>query len=197
MSYYRVVSPDGGENIMMKRDSHREIFDTSGILIDTRNLELPFKIKMFAGSESGYDQYDPDFEGEYEQPSIDERLTDYYSESSLMSSVLVESLLDIGIDNLQVFPVEIRDADSEEILEKPYFLVNIVGVIACAKLNSSEHSPIGSGYYFHQLEIDENRVNGQLIFRLSESQFEIIVHEKVAKIINSGEFKGITAELCS
>lgn len=197
MTYYRIISPDEGKNIMMKRDSHREIFDTSGIAIDKNKIELPFKIKMFAGKESGYDQYDPDFEGEHVQPSIKERLKDYYSLSSLMTPALVNALRDVGVDNLQVFPVEIEDAFTGETLSFKYVLVNIVGIVSCAKLESSEHLPFGSGYYFHKLKIDEEKVKGLSMFRLAESHLEIIVDEKVAKVINSGEFMGIAAEPCN
>ena len=196
MKYYRIISPDEGKNIMMKRDSHREVYDTSGIAIDENKIELPFKIKMFAGEESGYDQYDPDFEGEYIQPSIEERLKDYYSLSSLMTPALIHALREVGVDNLQVFPVEIEDAFTGEVLNFKYTLVNIVGLVSCANLETSESEPFGSGYYFHKIKIDEEKVKGLSMFRLAESHLEIIVDEKVAKIINSEKFSGIAAELC-
>lgn len=197
MAYYRIISPDEGKNIMMKRDSHREIYHTSGVSIDEKKIELPFKIKMFAGEESGYDQYDPDFEGEYIQPSIEERLVDYYSESSVMTPALVNALRDAGVDNLQIFPVEIEDAFTGEVLNFKYALVNIIGLVSCVDLESSEHLPFGNGYYFHKIKIDEEKVKGLSMFRLAESHLEIIVNEKVAKVINSGKFTGITAEPCN
>ena len=197
MTFYRLTSPDGGENIMMDRDSHEDIFDTSGKLIDTTNLDLPFKIQMHAGDEYGYDQYNPFFEGEIKELSITERLVDYYSLSSLMSDKLVNLLVESGVDNIQIFPIEIEDASTGEVLNFSYSLVNIVGLVSCAKMDESEHSPIGNSNYFHELQIDEKKTNGQLIFRLAESRFEVIVHEKIAKLINEGGFTGLVAVPCS
>lgn len=197
MPYYRIVTLDEGMNIMMKRDSHKGIFHTNGTSIKQTEIELPFKVKMYAGEEYGYDQYDPDFEGEFEELTIEERLADFYSESALMSPKLVDALKSVGVENIQVFPVEIKDAETEELVEVPYFFVNVVGVVACADLSASDSAPLGDGYYFHKLKINEKDTNDLLMFRLAESHLEIIVEEKVAKVINSGEFKGIEAVLCS
>lgn len=194
MTYYRIVSPDNGENILMKRVSQHEIFHTSGAYIDEKSVKLPFKVAMHAGKESGYDQYDPDFEGEARLVPIHERLLDYYRLSALMSPALVDALRKVGVDNLQTFPVYIEDAFTGEPLNREYLLVNVIGLISCACLDASDHSPIGDTFYFHKLSIDENKAKGLLMFRLAESPFEIIVEEKVAQVINSGEFTGITAE---
>ncbi|WP_103072683.1 imm11 family protein [Aquimarina sediminis] len=193
ITYYRIVSPDEGKNIMMTRDSNHEIFDDCGISIDENKIELPFKIKMLAGKECKYDRYTP----EYITPSIQERLNDYYSESSLMSPELVNALRSAGVGNLQTFPVDIKDTFTGEVLGVEYLLVHVAGLVSCADMGSSEHLSIGSKYYFHKLKIDQEKTKGLKMFRLAESHSEIIVEEKVANVINSGKFAGIAAEPCN
>ena len=197
MSYYRIVTPDEGMNIMMKRASHREFFHTNGTSIDATTLQMPLKIEMYAGKEYGYDQFDPDFDGDEVELTLDERLADFYSESALMSEKLTKSLLALGLDNLQVLPTEIIDAETNELLSLPYNLVNVVGVVSCADLDASDASPFGDGFYFHKLIINESKTNGMQIFRLAESHLELIVSESIANVINSGEFSGIAAIPCS
>jgi|GEM_PF-1840881 len=194
MTYYRLVSPDLGENIHMKRASHSDFHDTAGQFVKSNDIEPPFLVDMHAGEDSGYDQFDIDFVGEAEQVPVSERLKDFYTTAPLMSSALIQTLLDAGVDNLQLFPVVVRDAATGAVLEKQYQFFNIVGLISCANIEASEHAPIGSTFYFHDLVIDETKANGALMFRLAESPFEIIVAEQVAKAINNGGFKGITAE---
>ncbi len=194
MSYYHIVTPDNGENILMKRISHNEIHHTAGSIIDENSIELPFRVSMYAGKESGYDQYMPDFKGEAKLVPVSERLLDYYSASALMTPALVKMLRDTGVDNLQTFPVYIEDDFTGEPLDREYLFVNIIGLISCTSLDASEHNPIGESYYFHKLRIDESKIHGQLMFRLAESPFEVLVEEKVAQAINSSEFRGIVAE---
>jgi len=195
MKYFRITSPDNGENIMMSRSSDRKIFHTSGAFIDTKQITLPFQITMYAGEDAGYDQYDPDFEGEPEVLTLEDRLLDFYSESSLMTPKLIEALQQAGVQNIQLFPTEIKEHGSGKVLEKEYLLVNILGLVLCADIDNSDHDPIGETFYFHNLKLDESKTNELPIFRLAESPFEIIINEKVAEIINKGNFKGIGTEL--
>ena len=108
MKYFRMISPDTGDNIMMKRTSHREIHTTSGHPIDTVNLELPFELDIYVNSDYGYDQYDPFFTGEVKTKTLEERLHDYYSLPCTMTPNLVDSILSAGVENLQVFPTHIQ-----------------------------------------------------------------------------------------
>jgi len=152
---------------------------------------------MHADEDYGYDQYNPFFEGEIKELSIEERLVDYYSEASLMSEKLINVLVENGVNNIQIFPIELQDANTGDVVNFSYSLVNIVGLVSCARVDESKHSSIGDSNYFHELQIDETKTDGQLIFRLAESRFEVIVNEKIAKLINDGDFKGVVAKPCS
>lgn len=195
MSYYRLQMVDGGENIMLRMISHVGILHTSGARIDpdAPDFELPFRFEMDIG-EYGYDQFDPSFEGEVEQPPLEERLVDYYSNVCVMSPRLVSVLHAAGVDNLQVFPTLIRKTESGERIDRGFLFVNIVGTSACADIARSDASPLGASHYFHELVIDESRAGDLLLFRLAESSFEVIVHERVAAAIEGGDFRGVGLE---
>ncbi|MCB9061642.1 MAG: hypothetical protein H6622_08980 [Halobacteriovoraceae bacterium] len=194
MNYYRVISPDKGENIMMKRSSHRRIHTTSGQYIDPKELQLPFEIEMHVGEDYGYDQYDPFFEGEIPVLTLEERLNDYYHLPSIMTLELFKALKSAGANNLQAFPTKIINAKNDEILEKDYLFINIVGVLSCADLSASKKAAIGDSFYIHDLIIDKSKQINLPIFRLKESHFEIIVNETVSQAIREGNFSGIDIE---
>ncbi len=194
MKYFRIRTPDNGENVLMEENFPRVFFPTAGSFIDVSTLELPLEYLMHAGDEYGYDQFDPDFDGEIEELSIEDRLGDYYSECSLMTPKLIDVLRKAGVDNLQVFEAKVLDAKTGEEISVPFSFVNVLGLVSCANMDESEHSPLGSINYFHELVIDEERAKGALMFRLAESRFEVIVAEPVAEAINTGNLKGIVAD---
>ena len=197
MAFYRLVCPDKGENILMKRVSHRAVSSVGGEALSALPADAVFEIEMHAGEESGYDQFDPDFEGEVEAVPVVERLRDYYRLPALMTPRLVSALRAAGADNLQTFPVRVRDVATGEPLGAEYLFVNIVGRIACASLAGSEHDELGESRVFHELRIDPEAVGEALIFRLAESPVEVIVHERLARTIRDGGFAGLTVEAVS
>jgi len=194
MKYYHLISPDRGENIHMQRASHSWFYDTSGQYLNPNDVELPFLVNMYAGEESGYEQFDIDFYGEAEIISVADRLKDFYTTTPLMSDDLIKTILEAGVKNLQFFPVLIKDMQRGETVEKVYKFFNIIGLISCADMEGSRHSSVGGTYYFHDLAVNEANTNGELLFRLAEAPSEIIVAEKVAEAINKGGFRGIFAE---
>ncbi len=194
MKYYRLISPDKGENIYMQRASHSCFSDISGQYLNPDDVELPFLVNMHAGEESGCDQFDIDFYGEAELMPVSDRLKDFYTTSPLMSDGLAKTMLEAGVKNLQFFPVLIQDHERGELVKKSYKFFNVVGLISCADLEASLYSSVGGTYFFHDLVIDAAKTNGELLFRLAEAPSEIIVAEKVAEAINNGGFRGIFAE---
>src|SRR6267378_2088469 len=77
-------------------------------------------------------------------------LFDYYSGDCLMSKRLVEGLESSGADNLQRLDVELADSGTRE-TRSDYCLVNIVGLVECAKVEESDALPLGGGFYFRNL----------------------------------------------
>lgn len=114
----------------------------------------------------------------------------YFPNVSLMERRLVEVVQDAGVDNLEVFPAVIRDAETGEEIHD-YVAVNVLGLVACADMALSEADPIADVYAFDNLVIDPDKVQDLLMFRLAESQIEIIVEEQVAAAIEAGGFTGV------
>jgi hypothetical protein len=176
--YYRLHT-DGDENVYMKKqrglNSHVEL--GMGIMWDVKkdDIELPYRYIMTVV--------------ENETP----RLYGWYPGSDLMQERLVKILSDAGVDNLQVFPAEIRHADTNENVPG-YVTVNIVGRVSCANMAHSDASPLANVYYFHDLVIDPSRTRGLLMFRVHESPMIVLVHEQVAKAIQAADVYGLTLE---
>jgi hypothetical protein len=51
--------------------------------------------------------------------------------------------------------------------------------------------PIANLQYFNELTIYPSKTGGQLIFRLKESPMLVLIHETVAKAIESQNFPGV------
>ena len=87
------------------------------------------------------------------------------------------------VDNLQVFPAVIKSEVDETVWED-YFVVNILGIIACADLANSEYDEIMGGHYiFDELAIDATKTKGALLFRLQEHTPTIMMHFDVGRHI--------------
>lgn len=110
----------------------------------------------------------------------------------LFSKALVEALQRAGVDNLQTFPVTLVERNGLKI-DQEYYAVNIIGCIKCADMNRSEYTDItGQGVFavnFRKLVIDEEKAQGQSLFRLAESLSSIIIHEKVKEELDKQNFK--------
>ena len=109
----------------------------------------------------------------------------------LFSKELVYALKGAGVENIQIFPIDITDKS----IQKKYFAVNIIGLVECANLEHSEYTDIiGTGataIAFRKLIIDEEKAKtkGLRFFRLSESVSSIVVHENIKKHLDKKGFK--------
>ena len=121
------------------------------------------------------------------------RLYGWYPGSDLMQQRLVDTLQHSGVDNLQLFPAQIRRQDTNEEVDG-YVTVNIVGRLACAAMSESKTSPLADVHYFHELTIDPRKTHDLLMFRLQESPMLVLVHERIAKAIEVGGFEGLTLQ---
>jgi len=121
----------------------------------------------------------------------DPPLLDFISAQCLMSRALVTTLEEAGVDNLQKFDAPMTDREKDEI-NHGFCVVNVIGLVEAADMDSSESLPLGSGEVFTKLVVDKEKAQGLLMFRLAESQTDLIVHERVANAINAGDFRGVT-----
>lgn len=112
----------------------------------------------------------------------------------IMSTRLYKTLLTAGVDNLDVFPVELSDPKSGTVY-KDYLAFNIIGVIAAADLSKSQYHAWDSSKIaldFSSLSIDEPKTRTALIFRLAEATNGIVIHESIKKAIETAGIDTLT-----
>jgi len=101
---------------------------------------------------------------------------------TLYHKKLCAVLTDFGIDNIQYFPVVLRNKDTGK-TEDDYFLVNIIGLLDCVDMNKSKVKwwPSGMGFDFISMVIDENKTQGLPVFRLKEDPTKVLISEALKK----------------
>ena len=177
--YYRLDSDLAEQNVYLEAQSDDFISVISGAPLPA-DTPVPFRYVM---------EVDSDEEGEPMQPVM----FSYFPGDSLMHKKLIDTLQKAGVDNLQTFPAIIENSETGE-ENRDYAVANVIGLVSCADLDQSESEPLADVHYFHKLIIDPKRTHGLLLFRLAESQMEIIVEEKVAAAIRAGNFQGVVLE---
>lgn len=99
---------------------------------------------------------------------------------TLYSDDLKEALDDLGVDNIDYYPVGLHDQNTDE-LEGGYSIANIIGLLDCVDRQKSKIKmwPSGRGFDFESIIIDETRTNGQKIFRLKDDPTKVIINEEL------------------
>jgi len=125
------------------------------------------------------------------------------------SPKLIATLTAAGVDNLQYFPIAIRHPKKGKPRDD-YQVANIVGRMTCVDIEHSNVSYLRSGNIrsVEEFKIFEDRIvplkgkkSPPLLFRLGESEFVVLAHEKIrsaferdgitgAKFIRTEEFVG-------
>jgi hypothetical protein len=154
-------------------NKHEPLLD--GSIVDENSLTLPWPLTVEVDPEEGLE------------------MSDYYPGAKIMSKRLVETLRSTGVDNLQTFEAEIKNSETGEMIDD-FVVVNVVGMVSCADEDASDASPLADVSFFHTLVIEPSRAKSFLMFRLSESRMDVIVHESVAKAIQLGNFTDVILE---
>lgn len=114
-----------------------------------------------------------------------EEHSDFYSSSvPVMSKKLLDLMLDMGVDNIDFYPVVLKhDKTDEEFVD--YFAVNIIGRIdAVDHVNSiGKKRPGRKRLRYSKLVIDESKTMGGACFRLLDVPNHIVISEAVAKYL--------------
>lgn len=100
----------------------------------------------------------------------------------MMTARLHQALCQLGVSNLDVYPVELTDSRSGKIIDD-YLAFNLIGVIAAADLQQTRFAP-GSPERMISADIDHlvvapDRIAGAHMFRLGESVSAIVVDQQV------------------
>lgn len=168
--YFQLECDESKMTAYLKRENHATNSLIDGTFIDPTEEDLPFLVT-------------------YDDPT-GSPLFDYYSGKSIMSRKMVNALKQAGADNLQEFATEMRNKRTGEV-NNDFVTVNLIGLVSCANVSESETSELGSSYYFHNLVIDPAKTGGLLLFRLAESQIDVLVHERVADALKAAKLNGV------
>ena len=155
------------------QNSHVSLILGESLDAEKDDLELPYRFEMSVD--------------EGEEPVIHA----WYPGSNIMQQSMVDALHAAGVDNLQVFPAEVKREGSGD--DVPGFVVvNIVGAVACADMSKSNAQPLADVSYFRDLVIDAKKTRDLLLFRVAESSMLVLVHEKVATQLKAATLAGLT-----
>jgi len=123
--------------------------------------------------------------------------TFFTSPAIVVKKQFYNDLLEIGIDNIEVFPVIIRDEVNDKLIED-YLLLNIIGRISCADIDSTEYRTLDEGEenmtFIDRLVLDHSKVKCFDIFLVSEDTDCIVINEKVYKHLVSKRYTDIYFE---
>lgn len=117
-------------------------------------------------------------------------LPDFFGGDNIMSMKMYNVFKECGVDNIQIFPLQFINKETQEI-RNDYVVFNIIGLVSCARLDESDQLPLGEGFYFRNLFIDPEKIHGQLVFRLKETLMDIIIHEQIAEGLTENKIRGI------
>lgn len=119
--------------------------------------------------------------GDYRGDMIDGFLT-------LFSDELKEALENYGIDNVQYYPVRLRDQNTGQ-TEGGYWIANIIGLLDCLDRGKSKTKPSasGMGIKISSMVIDESKTNDTKIFRLKERPSRVIISEDLKLHLESSD----------
>lgn len=106
----------------------------------------------------------------------------FYSGVLLFSDEMITVLHKLGITNFQCFDAILCDTVNN-VDYTNYKLINIIGLVAAANLDMSDYDSHGGTANidtdFDSLFLDDSKIKGQRLFRLSESVNGIVIHEEV------------------
>jgi hypothetical protein len=123
----------------------------------------------------------------------------------IFSPRLVQVFQDMGIDNVDYYPIRIRINETEEVIEN-YRMANIIGLIDCLDEENSQCTRFSDGVGFRRVKkfrLLEDRVPPDTsIFRLGEFPFIILAHESIkerceregivgAKFVDPSKYVGV------
>lgn len=117
--------------------------------------------------------------GDYRGDIIDGFLTLYHDN-------LKNALQQQGVDNVDYYPVTLRDQNTGEV-EGGYWLVNIIGLLDCVDMNKSKVKwwPSGRGFNFLSMVIDEAKTKGAKLFRLKDDPTKVIINEELKQFFDA------------
>jgi hypothetical protein len=123
-----------------------------------------------------------------------EMSTFYMSPAIIGTKQFYQDLLDCGVDNIEVKPVVIEDRKFKRVFDN-YVVLNFIGRIACADMDSSEYGHIGEDMnVIDKLVLQREKVQDRHLFLVDEDTDCIVVSENVYKTLNEKGYTDIYFE---
>ena len=120
--------------------------------------------------------------------------TFYESPAVIGKKEFYQDLKEIGIDNIEVHDVEIRDEVNNKTIDG-YLLLNIIGLVNCAVLDQSEVKTLGPGMnVIDGLVIDPSKIPGLDLFLEANDTDNIIISERVYQHLQTKGYNDIYFE---
>lgn len=134
----------------------------------------------------------PDLRLELMNPSGDFRGDIMGSLVTLFSNKLKAVLPELGVDNIDYFPVELEDPVTHKV-EGGYWLVNVIGIVACLDRARStlRPDPLGGEDLTGPFYLDEAKTLGLKLFRLAEDPTLIIINEDLRRSLTQAGLVGV------
>jgi hypothetical protein len=124
----------------------------------------------------------------------DGELLPYFDTPQLISDAFYETLLEAGVDNMDVYEAIIVDVE-DTVEYSGYKAMNLLGLVSATDMNKTEFYDNNPSRLIDasikRLVIDEAATQGFLMFRLAESTDIVLVHEKVKQAIEAKGFHSI------
>ena len=103
-------------------------------------------------------------------------------------------LEDIGVDNMDYYPVRIVNALTRQVHED-YFAANVLGRAACMDMNSSQFTPSlldpAQVQSIDELRLDPSKIPDFKLFRLAECLTIVLAHESVKRAVQEARLRGV------
>ena len=110
----------------------------------------------------------------------------------LFSDKMKSALDDLGIENIDYYPVVIVDYESKDVLAH-YHLAIVTKIVACIDLEKSEFKPTASGTkVITKFSIDADRAAGEKLFRFHNIPGLILIDEALKDALSKIDFIGVS-----
>ena len=158
-------------------------------------LELPDEIDLIEsimGKEPNFDELPIKMSAEIEDGE-EIVYTDIINPGvPLFSQKMKLALDDVGVCNIDYFPVLIIDEETKEVLAE-YYLAIVKSIIACIDLSKSQFKEgIAGREVITRFAIDESKTKGLNLFRFHNIPGLIIIDELLQDKLSKIEFNGVS-----
>ena len=171
------------------------IFDEISPNSDAPFLDLPDEIDLIEsimGKKPKFDELPIEMEAEIEE---DEEVvyTDIINPGvPLFSEKMKSALDDLGVNNIDYYPVVIVDYDTRDVLAE-YYLGVVTDIVACIDLDNSvfEENSMGKTV-ITQFAVDDSKTGDLNLFRFHNIPGLIIINEELKDKLSKIDFQGIS-----